>query len=41
MTTTFVGRAGTFFGGRLDDPPVSESQPHEAETTEDEDGEGQ
>ena len=31
MTTTFVGRAGTFFGGRLDDPPVSESQPHEVD----------
>ncbi len=40
MTTTFVGRAGTFFGGRLDDPPVSESQPPEA-TRRTEDSEGQ
>ena len=41
MTMTFVGRAGTFFGEHVDNPPVSESQPHEADPPETEDGEGQ
>ena len=41
MTTTFFGRAGTFFGGHLDDTPVCESQPHEADPPETEDSEGQ
>lgn len=41
MTTMFFGRAGTFFGGHLDDPPVSGSQPHGADPPETEDSEGQ
>ena len=41
MTTTFFGRAGTYFGGHLDNPPVSDNRPHEAGPPETEDSEGQ